>query len=47
MKVKVSDRLGHLLDVMEQPDRKIYAVPVVDEEGKLMGAVRMHDVLGS
>ncbi len=42
-----SDRLEDLLEVMEQPKRKIYAVPIVDEAGRLMGAVRMHDVLGS
>ena len=47
VKAKESDRLGDLLDVMEQPERKIYAVPVTDEEGRLKGAVRMHDVLGS
>lgn len=45
--VRESDRLAEILKVMENPDRKIYAVPVVDEEGRLAGVVRMHDVLGS
>ena len=42
-----SDRLGTLIDIMERPERKIYAVPVLDGEGRLVGVVRMHDVLGS
>ncbi len=42
-----SDRLGELIDVMEQPDRKIYAVPVLDDNDCLVGVVRMHDVVGS
>lgn len=41
------DRLARVLEVMENPDRRIYAVLVVDEEGRLRGVVRMHDVLGS
>jgi Mg/Co/Ni transporter MgtE len=32
---------------MENPERKIYAVPVIDAGNRLVGAVRMHDVLGS
>ena len=39
--------LSRVLEVMEDPQRKVYAVPVVDKEGRLQGAVRMHDVLGS
>lgn len=42
-----NDRLGQILDLMENPDRKIYAVPVVDEKNCLLGVVRMHDVIGS
>ena len=41
------ERLSRVLEVMEDPQRKVYAVPVVDKEGRLQGAVRMHDVLGS
>lgn len=37
--------LGRVLDVMEQRERKIYAVPVVDDEKRIHGIVRMHDVL--
>ena len=45
--VPESARLAEILKVMENPERKIYAVPVVDENERLVGAVRMHDVLGS
>ena len=41
------ERLSRVLEIMEDPQRKVYAVPVVDEEGRLQGVVRMHDVLGS
>ena len=41
------ERLSRVLEVMENPQRKVYAVPVTDEEGRLQGVVRMHDVLGS
>ena len=45
--VREAARLGDILDVMEDPGRKIYAVPVLDENDRLVGVVRMHDVLGS
>ena len=47
VRARASDRLGNLVDIMERPERKIYAVPVLDEEDRLVGVVRMHDVLGS
>ena len=45
--VRETDRLARLLEVMENPKRRIYAVPVVDENDCLVGVVRMHDVLGT
>ncbi|MAW41082.1 MAG: D-arabinose 5-phosphate isomerase [Phycisphaerae bacterium] len=45
--VSGGDRLSRVLEVMENPERRIYAVPVADEEGRLQGLVRMHDLLGS
>ena len=45
--IRADERLARVLDVMENPQRKVYAVPVTDEEGRLQGVVRMHDVLGS
>ena len=45
--IRADERLSRVLDVMENPQRKVYAVPVTDEEGRLQGVVRMHDVLGS
>lgn len=47
VKVWEEDRLGDVLDQMEQPGRRIYAVPVLNKDEKLVGVVRMHDVLGS
>lgn len=47
VKVREGDRLGAVLDQMEQPGRRIYAVPVLGADEKLVGVVRMHDVLGS
>ena len=45
--VSGNDRLSRVLEVMENPERRIYAVPVADGEGRLEGLVRMHDLLGS
>jgi len=45
--VEASLRLGEALELMEQTSRKIYFVPVVDGDGCLCGALRMHDVVGS
>jgi len=39
-------RLGEALDLMEQTNRKIYFVPVVDDAGNFCGALRMHGVVG-
>jgi arabinose-5-phosphate isomerase len=40
-------RLGEALDLMEQTNRKIYFVPVVDDAGNFCGALRMHDVVAN
>lgn len=45
--VAASMRLGEVLDLMEGTTRKIYFVPVSDENGLLCGALRMHDVVAS
>lgn len=44
--VSASMRLGEVLDLMESTSRKVYFVPVADENGLLCGALRMHDVVG-
>lgn len=44
--VSATMRLGEVLDLMEGTTRKIYFVPVADENGCLCGALRMHDVVG-
>ena len=44
---RMDERLSRVLEVMENPRRKVYVVPVTDEDGRLQGVVRMHDVLGS
>lgn len=38
-------RLGEVLDTMENRQRRIYFVPVVDHDARLCGALRMHDIL--
>ena len=45
--IRETDRLARVLEIMENPRREIYAVPVVNEDDCLVGVVRMHDVLGS
>ncbi len=45
--IRETDRLARVLEIMENPRRRIYAVPVVNEDDCLVGVVRMHDVLGS
>lgn len=45
--IRETDRLSEVLQVMENPERRIYAVPVVNGDDCLVGVVRMHDVLGS
>ena len=45
--IRGDERLSRVLEVMENPQRKVYAVPVTDEVGRLQGVVRMHDLLGS
>jgi len=35
------------LAVMEKSGRKVYVLPVVDSSGKLVGALRMHDIVGN
>ncbi len=41
------ERLSRVLEVMENPGRKVYALPVTDTEGVLLGVIRMHDIVGS
>ena len=41
------ERLSRVLEVMENPGRKVYALPVTDAEGVLLGVIRMHDIVGS
>jgi len=38
-------RLDQVLAVMENPDQRIYIVPVIDSERKIAGMVRMHDII--
>lgn len=38
--------LGDVLEVMENPQRRIYVVPVIDEARVIHGLVRMHDIVG-
>jgi arabinose-5-phosphate isomerase len=38
-------RLGEALDRMEQGDRKVYVLPVLDEQDRLVGILRMHDIV--
>jgi arabinose-5-phosphate isomerase len=40
-------RLGEVLEIMENPQRQIYILPVVDEDGRYVGIIRMHDILQS
>ena len=39
--------LGEALAVMEKSGRKVYVLPVVNAERKLIGALRMHDIVGN
>jgi arabinose-5-phosphate isomerase len=39
--------LGEALAVMEKSGRKVYVLPVVDSGGELVGALRMHDIVGN
>jgi CBS domain-containing protein len=32
---------------MEKSGRKVYVLPVVNAERKLIGALRMHDIVGN
>ncbi len=41
------ERLSRVLEVMENPERKVYALPVTNGEGILQGVIRMHDIVGS
>ncbi|MEO0453856.1 MAG: KpsF/GutQ family sugar-phosphate isomerase [Verrucomicrobiota bacterium] len=40
-------RLAEVLEVMENPERQIYLLPVVAEDGLYQGMIRMHDILQS
>lgn len=39
--------LGDALAVMEKSGRKVYVLPVVDSDRKLIGILRMHDIVGN
>lgn len=39
--------LGQVLTILENPSRQIYVAPVIDEAGKALGIIRMHDILGA
>jgi len=39
------DTLDRLLKLMESPGRQVYSLPIVNEENRLVGFVRMHDIL--
>lgn len=39
--------LGQVLAILENPQRQIYVAPVVDNTGKALGIIRMHDILGA
>lgn len=41
------DTLNTLLSIMESPTRKIYVLPVLDDQRRLLGMVRAHDLLAS
>lgn len=43
--VEAEMRLGDALALMESPSRRIYVVPVVQADGKVVGLVRMHDIV--
>jgi arabinose-5-phosphate isomerase len=43
--VNEQDAVGKVLTVMEDRDRPLNVVPVVDSESKLQGLIRIHDVL--
>ena len=38
--------LGEVLEIMENPQRRIYVVPVIDNVRAIHGLVRMHDIVG-
>lgn len=37
--------LGEAVQLMESPERRVYVLPVVDKEQRLVGLLRMHDIL--
>ena len=43
--VSAKMKLGEVLALMESPTRRIYVVPVVEDDGKVVGMVRMHDIV--
>lgn len=43
----MDDTVDTLLKTMESPTRKIYVLPVIDDQRRVVGLVRMHDLLGS
>lgn len=43
--IDVNLALGKALDLMELSGRKIYFAPVIGPNAKLLGALRMHDIV--
>lgn len=40
-----NDTLDHLIDLMETPGQQVYSLPILDQQQRLVGFVRMHDLL--
>ena len=38
--------LGRVLEIMENPARRIYVAPVVSDDSTILGLLRMHDIVG-
>jgi arabinose-5-phosphate isomerase len=45
--VNENSSLGEAIGLMEKMGRKVYVLPVVDNENRLVGALRMHDIIGT
>jgi len=45
-KVTAPERsLGEALEEMESGDHRVYVLPVVDDSGRVVGLLRMHDIV--
>lgn len=38
--------LGRVLEIMENPARRIYVAPVIADDSSILGLLRMHDIVG-